>query len=48
MEILTCPAGRQIFLETAEGELMSTVNKVNLIPGHCELELRLPCLAALT
>lgn len=45
MEILTCPAGRQIFLETAGGELMSHVNKVNLIPGHCELGAppSLPC-----
>lgn len=42
---LTCPVGRQTFLEAAGGELMSHVNKVNLVPGHFGLGAppSLPC-----
>lgn len=43
--IQTCPAGRQAFLETAWGQLMSHVNKANLVPGHFGLGAppSLPC-----
>lgn len=42
---LTCPAGRQTFLEATVGELMNHVNKVNLVPGHFRLGAppSLPC-----
>lgn len=36
-EILTCPTGRQTFLEAAREELMSHVHKVNLVPGYSGL-----------